>query len=480
MSDPINNESLSKLDGVKEKSIFMELGASGLDYSGGAIDEEFIAKLKDYDKRVNTYKEMATNDSTIASVLFAIRMLSRHVDWPVKAASEDNIDQEAAEFLRQCVDDMSGTWTAFVDDVLTMLEFGFQWTETVYKIRKGDSKDPKYNSKYNDNRLGWRKLAGRSQDSLDEWLIDDNGGIQAFIQNAPPDYQKVIIPIEKSLLFRTTERKNNPEGVSILRFAFTDWYYKKRIQMIEAIGIERDFTGYPIIGAPAKYLIESATQSEKNLVAQLRKIGKNVRADEQGYILIPNDTDEKGNKTITFEFAKSTGTRKIDTNQIITRYDQRMAMTVLADFVLLGHEKVGSFALSSSKTRLFSTAIGAWLDSIADVLNRFAVPRLFELNNFPVKEYPKFTHTDIETPDLDILASFVSNLARAGAITVPDQALEEHLREAADLPVNVVKSWPKKLVDVLENTEKSIRQIIERDQELLESEYEDYYEQENE
>jgi hypothetical protein len=34
-------------------------------------------------------------------------------------------------------------------------------------------------------------------------------------------------------------------------------------------------------------------------------------------------------------------------------------MTVLADFVLLGHQQVGSFALSSDKTKLFSMAVGS-------------------------------------------------------------------------------------------------------------------------
>ena len=58
------------------------------------------------------------------------------------------------------------------------------------------------------------------------------------------------------------------------------------------------------------------------------------------------------------------GRRQFDTNAIIERYDTRMAMTVLADFIFLGHQSVGSFALSSDKTELFSMAIGAYLDII--------------------------------------------------------------------------------------------------------------------
>ena len=45
--------------------------------------------------------------------------------------------------------------------------------------------------------------------------------------------------------------------------------------------------------------------------------------------------------------------RQFDTNAIINRYDTKIAMTVLADFLMLGHNKVGSFALSSDKTGFF-------------------------------------------------------------------------------------------------------------------------------
>lgn len=109
-------------------------------------------------------------------------------------------------------------------------------------------------------------------------------------------------------------------------------------------------------------------------------------------------------------------------------------MTVLADFILLGHEKVGSYSLSSSKTNLFSLALGAWLDMITEVLNRFAVPRLFELNAFPVTELPKIIHGDVETPDLKELGDFIKTLSGAGFSLFPDDDLEAWIRSIAGMP----------------------------------------------
>jgi hypothetical protein len=110
-------------------------------------------------------------------------------------------------------------------------------------------------------------------------------------------------------------------------------------------------------------------------------------------------------------------------------------MTSMADFILLGHEKVGSFALSSSKTDLFTLALIAILDSIRDVLNNYAVPRLFNLNVFNgITAYPRIEHGDVESPDLMELGNFISTMAGSGALTLPDPDLENYLREAASLP----------------------------------------------
>ena len=130
------------------------------------------------------------------------------------------------------------------------------------------------------------------------------------------------------------------------------------------------------------------------------------------------------------------GRRQFDTNQIIERYDTRIAMTVLADFVLLGHQAVGSFALSSDKTELFGVALGAFLDLICEVFNNQAIPRLIDINGdhfSGITGYPELVHGDIETQNLSELGEFVSKMVGIGAIT-PDESMEDYLRMAADLP----------------------------------------------
>jgi hypothetical protein len=109
-------------------------------------------------------------------------------------------------------------------------------------------------------------------------------------------------------------------------------------------------------------------------------------------------------------------------------------MSMLADVLMLGHEKVGSYALASSKTNLFATAIGAYLDATEDVLNRHLVPRLFRWNGMQTSELPQFKHGDIEAQDLSEMAAFLKEISQAGGAIFPNRDLENYLLEQAGLP----------------------------------------------
>ena len=108
----------------------------------------------------------------------------------------------------------------------------------------------------------------------------------------------------------------------------------------------------------------------------------------------------------------------------------------LADFVLLGQQAVGSFALASSKTKIFALAIGTYLDIICEVFNNQAIPRLMDLNSthfVGMTDYPKMVHGDIEDADLDNIGEFIKSMVGIGALQ-PDDELEDYIRQVAGLP----------------------------------------------
>lgn len=408
-----------------------EIGRIGQNRFGGLFSEEFLPELRG-NRGIKIYKEMSENDDIVGSILFAIEMLVRQVHWSVHPNGDSNADKEAAGFVESCMDDMESTWTDTLSEILSFLTYGWSAHEIVYKRRMGRNRDPALRSKYDDGLIGWRKLPIRSQESLYQWAYDDNDNLTGLIQMPAPSYRLITIPIEKLLLFRTKSRKDNPEGRSILRNAFRDWWFKKRIQEIEGIGIERDLAGFPVLVAPEGVNIWDATDEEMvRLKAMGEMLVKNIRRDSAEGIVMPHDW--------SLQLLSSTSKRNFDTNVIIERYDSRIAMTVLADFVLLGHQNYGTFALSSDKTALFAVAIGTYLDVIREVFNNKAIPQLIDANaeNFAgITDYPTLEHGDIETQDLTQLGDFIQKMTGVGLLT-PDESLEQYVREQAGLPKQV-------------------------------------------
>ncbi len=64
---------------------------------------------------------------------------------------------------------------------------------------------------------------------------------------------------------------------------------------------------------------------------------------------MPSMYDDQGHKVFDLVLLSSGGSRQFDTDKIIQRYDQRIAMSILSDFILLGSDRVGSYALGTSK-----------------------------------------------------------------------------------------------------------------------------------
>ena len=421
-------------DEIPEYGAFDEAGLTGLRRAAGYVDEEFLPQLRGR-KAVQIFREMADNEPVVGALLFAIDRLLRNLDWRVEAG--DGADaEEAADFLEGCMNDMSHTWDDFISEILTMLPYGWSWHEIVYKRSMGPwQTDPSQRSKYDDGKIRWRKIPIRAQETLFRWVFDDRGGVKGMIQLAPPTYTSVTIPIEKSLLFRVNSIKGNPEGRSLLRNAYRPWFYKKRMEEIEGIGAERDLAGMPIARVPMRMLTAKSGTQDYAALQSMRKLVRATRRDAQDGVIFPREIDPETKQDVyDFGLMTSGGSRQFDTNGIIQRYEQRILMTVLADFILVGHENVGSYALHTDKSGLFRSAINSIAQGIADTLNRYAIPRLFELNDWKLDDLPKIVPADVDPPDLVQLGQFMSAMQSAGVQWFPDPTLEKFLRQAARLP----------------------------------------------
>ena len=434
----------------------LELGVTGLRQWFGRVSdtEEYELELQG-ERGKRMFDEMSRSDPTISSGLWLLEQMIKQTPWTVKPVDDTPEQIERAEFLESCLADMYVSWDETLSEIMTMTVYGFSVFEPVMKVRRGPrpgaEKDASGSertlppSKFNDGRIGWHKIAPRAQEYIFRWLIDDKGEVVGIVQWAPPTWQQIVIPYEKLIHFKTVGRRHNPEGNSLLRGCYRPYRMLKEIEENEGIGIERDLCGVPFAEIDEEILrraqgagTDESSSWARAMVETIKKIVTRVKMDEQAGIVFPLAYDDNGKKLYEFSLLSASGSRVIDTTKVIDRKKQEIASAFLAGVLLLGHNSVGSYALSeTSKSLLFLGANGI-LNTIEETMNRKAIPQLMEANGFepsPGKMgFPALDHGDVEQPDIEALGKFIGALAMAG-FNVATPEIQRYLFGIANIPI---------------------------------------------
>jgi hypothetical protein len=406
---------------LPEAEAKLVLGVSGQNTKHGQIRaDEFLPELRGK-KAVRKYREMRDNDSTIGAVMYAVEQILRDVELKVKPANDSEEAKLEAKFVDEVLHDMDHTLDDHISEALSYLSYGFAWFEVVYKRRVGPtSRSDKKKSKYTDGRMGIRKIASRAPWTVSKFDVDQQtGDVLGMQQDVGGMNNNNFIPISKSLYYRTTTLNGDASGRSILRNAYTSYEYLNNLQSIEAIAVERELAGIPVARIPSEYLSSSASAEQQAFVQSLATILRDVKFNEQGYIVLPSDTypDKDGAPTnirlVDVELMSSSGTRNINIDPIVRRYQHDIARSVLSEFLLLGSQG-GSYALSKTKTDMFLRALESYIQAIVDVLNKQLLERLWQLNGLDYALMPTIVAGDVAPHDLRELSSFLRNLNGAG------------------------------------------------------------------
>ena len=399
-----------------------ELGVPVSQRVAATLYDDFLPQLTGV-KALKVWREMSSNDATVASILFAITMLAREVDWRVEPADESTQAEPAAVFLQDNITNLVHPLSDTVAQAFTAITYGFSFHETVYEQVDG--------------QVMWHRLSHRPQDTLLKWELDEKLRPVAFVQAAAHG-QTVPIPLVKGLLFRTDTTV--PSGTSLLRGAYRSHMLKKRAEEHLMIGMSRNLQGLPEIMMPAEIL--AAGPSDKRYAA-MKKIVTRVKRDEQMGILMPSDRDVNGNLLFEFKLVSPDSSPNFDQAVgVIRMFAADITATVLAQFIGLGRDIVGSKALAEPQQELFKTALGAIMDMLEDAFNRQIVHELFVLNPQFTGEHPRLVHGEIKDVDLKSFGEFMLKTSQSGAswYTGEDNdPMMVHLRDVAgiNLPTEV-------------------------------------------
>ncbi len=431
---------VEKADAPMPRLRLGEIGTVGLRQYQGRIYEESRRELR-FPEAAKTFRLMAT-DATISAALSLFEMMVSQVDWEVDVgANPDAAMQAKGKFLDENMNDMEHTWREFIKEVTSEFTYGYSLHEKVYRRRYHNT-----GSKFNDGKIGFKKLPIRSQDTVKEWLYSADGreltgvkqdltivenGVRYMNLATALGSTDVIIPRKKFLLFRVDPKRDNPEGNSPLRNCYFAWKYRTLIEEQEAIGVTRDMNGMPTLYIPPRYMSEDASEAEKAIYDYYKRIIRNIQNNEQSGMILPQAFDPESRQPLfKFELTSTQGSKMYDTDAIIRRWDNKILMTLFADMLKMGQDQVGSYSLAGAKTNIMSLAIESRLKEIQDVLNNDLVKQLFLLNGAkPDEPLPKLKYGELDKIDLEEFSKAVQRIFSTGAIEF-DRPIANRIRKA--------------------------------------------------
>lgn len=425
---------MTKKKEVVEKSILMpdlvparfrfsEMGNSGIPtFVGITVDE--IKQELNFPRSVRTFKEMSYH-SAVNSPLTLFENIVGKLTWsfkpPVGASAEEI---ERSKIVHSMMSDMDQPWSEFIRDVLTCLQYGFAVNEINFRYRLREK-----GSKFNDGYIAYSGLPLRAQESIERFTFSDDGRrITGVLQNLTlvQDFNNrygalatpwMVIPRKKFLHFRAGKHRGDPYGKSPLRDAYLAWRYLVALEEIEASGVMKDLSGFPVLHLPMEFMSESASDSQKAFREYCENAIRNVQAGNQSGMVLPVAYDPESKQPLfKMELLSLDGKRGFDIDKIKTYYKNLILMSTFGDILQMGTTNTGSFALGALKNSLTGSFAERVADTIVDTLNRDLARTIYELNGWPLDEMGSFDYEGLDQADLDNLSKYLQRTASVGLI----------------------------------------------------------------
>jgi hypothetical protein len=370
-------------------------------------------------KGLRIYDKMRKSDGTVRGTMRLAKTPVLAGQWSMKPASQSPQDKKVANFVwKNLTKWTTSSWPQTLTEALLMLDFGYYMFEKVFIPGEQITNDPDAKGK-----IVWQKLAPRHPMDVKEWFFDYEGGPLSVDLWAPPAMlpglqggvfqgyeQWVNVPINKLLVFSFDKEAGNIEGISLLRSAYKHWYYKDNLYKIDAIQKERHGIGVPVVQLPVGYSPQDLQLADS--------LGRNLRTNDRAHVVLPPNW--------TLAFAELKG-QPVDCIASINHHDTQIEKQILGQFLTTDQKT------DEQDQTLFLKATRFTADIVVDTFNSYAIPQLCDMNWAGIEPPTLVAKRIGEQEDWRTASFTIRNYVGSGVI-VPDQPLEDAIRDELGLP----------------------------------------------
>ena len=448
---PVKKEMvLPKELGVKQSSI--------LDYDYCLFDQN---KDLQFPYSVQTFKEMRKN-ITIASALNAVQVIALRVPRFIEPYNQTPTHLKRAEFLNECLgitqdnNDMTHSFDDFLREALSMNTYGFSIHEKVYRYRL-----EKYGSKYDDGKVGIKRLPIRPQESIEEFKYDEEGReLESVIQKQSKARTTALfksmglkdglikIPRSNFMLFRADCEDGKAEGVSPLSYSYDTWRDLQRFKDLEAISASKNLNGLPVLYMPANYMIDDPSDDASKVYQTLKDGMSKIAIGQQSHIMLPSDREQEtgqGGKLFEVDLLTASSSNITSISAIIEKLEKSLLQCLFAS------EIYGAENMDSTKTSMLSMLVENRIKEIFTVINNDLIPELFHLNGWDKTKTPKLRYGKLREIPFSDFAKAMQQVKATKLIAVTAENIN-YIAEQLGLPYRINADATKEELDEILGT----------------------------
>jgi hypothetical protein len=302
-----------------------------------------------------------------------------------------------------------------------------------------------------DGLIVYSAIEHRPQATIERWnRKDEFSPWESVSQRTRQSGELLDIPLDECWYTVDDTITDDPDGVGLLRHVVEHVRRLEVFEMLEGKAYGEDLGGIPIGRAPLAEIeraigtSKTADQIKADKDARTKKLRdvldkRKKSPEESQWLLLDSDVYANADQSKTnipkwgLEMVKSETANLPDINQVIARVRFEIACVLGIEFVLLGSNDAGSFALSQDKTNTFATNLQTALNELGWSATMQLARRLVAANGLdPDTCTPTLVAEPISTDTVEIATRALANLAMAGL--PPNDPARNVIRKRLRLP----------------------------------------------